>query len=139
MEAAARIVGEMFSLTPLNICRGKVSCPGPETNMATTTSSRETANAKSAPVAIPGKISGIVTRISTRTRARPEARRGARQLRIEPAKGGPDVYDDERQREHDVRQDETEKGSSEPDRGEEEVDRDGDDHHRHGHREDDQH
>ena len=60
MVASAAMVGLMFSRIPENIWRGNVDCPGPARNSVITTSSKDVANANSAPEIKPGAITGNV-------------------------------------------------------------------------------
>ena len=47
--ATARIVGEICSRRPVNICHGRVFCPAEPTKSTTTTSSKEVMNANRPP------------------------------------------------------------------------------------------
>ena len=62
MVATARMVGEICSRKPVNICQGNVFCPADPTNSTTTTSSNEVMKANNPPEITPGRISGICTR-----------------------------------------------------------------------------
>src|SRR5210317_420954 len=57
--ATARIVGEICSRKPKNICQGKVFCPADPMNITTTTSSNDVMKANRPPDMTPGKINGI--------------------------------------------------------------------------------
>ena len=57
--ATARMVGEICSRRPVNICQGSVFCEAEPTNSTTTTSSNEVMKAKRPPEITPGKINGI--------------------------------------------------------------------------------
>ncbi len=103
--AAAAIVRLMLSLMPANIWRGSVRCPGPAISSATTTSSNEVANAKTAPESDAGQDQRQHDPAERRDRRGAEALRGADQRAVETGQRREDGDDDERHAERRVRED----------------------------------